>query len=216
VLSGSSRSYAAAYAAGSEAYQRIEPLNTLPLADRIARLHEFGFTVTAVAQPEPVAAADPWELAVAEHGGGWAGWDGSEAGWTQFRDWFYTATNASDPAAYAAAYERLDPLNTADAAERIARLSELGLTVNAVAPAAVPAPEAAEPEAAAVESLPEPGTPQFDTEVVAPVAAAVDSRVPQLAAEFGMTEEEVRAEIDALGPDFFAQAAAEEMTNASS
>jgi hypothetical protein len=204
-------------AAYAEAYQRIDPLNALPLTDRIARLHEFGFTVNAVAQPEP-AALDPWASAVTEHGAGWAGWDGSEAGWTQFRDWFYTAANATDPAAYAAAYERLEPLNTAGPADRIARLSELGLTINAVAPVAVPVPEAAEPEAAQapVEPLPAPGTPEFATEVVAPIAAAVDARVPELAAQFGMSEEEVRAEIEALGPDFFAEAAAEELNTASS
>jgi hypothetical protein len=74
-----------------------------------------------------------WDTVVEQFGPGWAGWDGSEQGWQQFRDWTYSVTNTEDPQLYAAAYERLDPLNALGPAERIVRLTELGFTVAATA-----------------------------------------------------------------------------------
>jgi hypothetical protein len=194
------------------AYQHLDPLNTANEADRIGRLLELGLTITAQppAAARPAAPPDPWDQAVAAYGSGWAGWDGTEASWPRFRDWFYAATNALDPAVYAAVYARLQPLDGLAPADRIARLTESGLTVNAIAPA--PA-EKAEGDGA-TRDLPRPGTAEFAQEVVAPVAQAVENQVPQLAARFGMTEEEVRAELAALGPDFLERIAADELTSA--
>jgi hypothetical protein len=70
-----------------------------------------------------------WETAVTKYGPAWAAWDGSESGWVEYRDWFYEATSADDERAYAAAYEKLEPLNTVETAERIAQLKEFGFTI---------------------------------------------------------------------------------------
>jgi hypothetical protein len=83
------------------------------------------------AQPRPPSR---WDTVVQRFGPGWAAWDGSADGWTWFRDWTYATANAEDPQLYAAAYERLDQLNSAAPAERIARLREFGFTVNATPP----------------------------------------------------------------------------------
>ncbi|ONI76130.1 hypothetical protein ALI144C_36195 [Actinosynnema sp. ALI-1.44] len=79
------------------------------------------------------AAGSPWDDVVQQFGPSWAGWDGSEEGWAQFRDWTYSSANAQDPGMYAAAYEKLDPLNGRPLAERINQLTEFGFTVNAPA-----------------------------------------------------------------------------------
>lgn len=71
-----------------------------------------------------------WQRLVEQFGPGWAGWDGSETGWGQFRDWTYTAANTVDPRMYALAYERLEPLGELPVAERIGWLTEAGFTVN--------------------------------------------------------------------------------------
>jgi hypothetical protein len=112
------------------AYERLDPLNARSLAERIGELTAFGFTINAA----PPAPEDPWAGVVDRYGPSWAGWDGSEQGWQQFRDWTYSVTNAEDPQLYATTYERLDPLNALGTAERIARLTELGFTVAATAP----------------------------------------------------------------------------------
>ncbi|GAB1515939.1 hypothetical protein [Actinophytocola sp. KF-1] len=71
-----------------------------------------------------------WQAAIDQFGGSWAAWDGTEEGWAEYRDWFYDATNSQDPAMYAEAYERLDPLNDLDLAQRIARMRDFGFDVS--------------------------------------------------------------------------------------
>lgn len=83
------------------------------------------------AQPQPRSGGSSWDTVVQQFGSGWAGWDGSEAGWAQFRDWTYSSANAQSPEMYALAYEKLNPLNGLPLAERIAKLAELGFTVHA-------------------------------------------------------------------------------------
>jgi hypothetical protein len=84
-----------------------------------------------------------WQRLVARHGPDWSGWDGSEVGWVQYRDWFYVAANSFDHEVYAETYRRLDPLNALEPAARIAALRELGFTIAASAPE----PEVEEPPA---------------------------------------------------------------------
>lgn len=112
------------------AYDKLNPLDELPVAERIAILAELGFTINAESAQLAQPSASPWETVVEEFGSGWTGWDGSEAGWAQFRDWTYAAANAQSPELYAAAYEKLNPLNGLAPAELIAELTELGLAIS--------------------------------------------------------------------------------------
>jgi hypothetical protein len=75
--------------------------------------------------------ASPWDTVVREFGSDWAGWDGSEGGWVEFRDWTYSSANARDPDLYAVAYEKLHPLGERPLPERIATLMGLGFTISA-------------------------------------------------------------------------------------
>ncbi|HEY3753027.1 MAG TPA: hypothetical protein VGL80_27885 [Pseudonocardiaceae bacterium] len=133
------------------AYEKLNPLNELPPADRVVALTGLGLTISAKpAQQQP--AGSQWETVVRQLGSGWANWDGSEAGWAQFRDWTYTSANQQHPDMYAAAYEKLNPLNGLPLTERAAKLSEFGFTVQA--PAAQPAGEpAAETGSAGVDQI---------------------------------------------------------------
>jgi hypothetical protein len=150
---------------------------------------------SAYASSREQAAEQPadgrWDTVVREFGPGWAGWDGSEEGWAQFRDWTYSSANAQDPELYATAYEKLAPLDELPAADRIARLTELGFTVQAQAvqpdetpaePAAAPGEPSADPiiEEALAEALAEvPGaedlTPEELTRMRAEIAAELAS-----------------------------------------
>jgi hypothetical protein len=140
-----------------------------------------------------------WDGLAAEFGEGWAEWDGTEEGWEQYRDWFYDAANSQDEAAYALAHERLDPLNAMDLPQRIAALCDFGFTITAAPPE-----EAVDPEAVAeaVEA------------VMAPAMDELMDQIPEMAAELGISEDELRAQIDALGEDFFRQIATEEVGGA--
>jgi hypothetical protein len=89
--------------------------------------------------PPPV---DPWDRLLARHGREWAAWDGSELGWTRFRDWFYVVANDFDPESYATAYYRLETLNDAPVAVRIDQLRSWGFPITAQPPAP-PEPEPA-------------------------------------------------------------------------
>jgi hypothetical protein len=71
-----------------------------------------------------------WQAAVDQFGGAWSAWDGTDEGWTEYRDWFYDATNTQDPGMYEQAYEHLSPLDDLDPAERIARMREFGFDVS--------------------------------------------------------------------------------------
>ena len=110
------------------AYEKLNPLNGLPPGDRVAALTGLGLKISPKpAQPKP--AVSHWDTVVRQLGSGWANWDGSEAGWAQFRDWTYTSANQQHPDMYAAAYEKLNPLNGLPLTERAAKLTELGFTV---------------------------------------------------------------------------------------
>ncbi|WP_143261953.1 hypothetical protein, partial [Allokutzneria sp. NRRL B-24872] len=73
-----------------------------------------------------------WHMVVAQFGPGWAGWDGSEEGWGQFRDWVYIGANEQDPRMYAETYQRLEPRGASPLTERIEALRALGFTVTGV------------------------------------------------------------------------------------
>lgn len=168
-------------------YERLSPLDQHPLAERIAKLTEFGFTINTSTTPtEPAQpSGSQWDTVVQQFGGGWANWDGSEAGWAQFRDWTYTSANAQNPDLYAAAYEKLNPLNDVALAERIAKLTEFGFAVHAQAPSAAQAAEAISPEElnetierAVAEVLKEvPGAENLTAEEVAEIHAEIRAEI---------------------------------------
>jgi hypothetical protein len=106
----------------------------------------------AVAQVPPQSGGSSWDDVVRQLGSGWAGWDGSEATWPQFRDWTYTSANEQHPDMYAAAYEKLNPLNGLPLTERAAKLTELGFTVQTPA-AQPPAEPVAEAGSAGVDQI---------------------------------------------------------------
>jgi hypothetical protein len=122
-----------------------------------------------------------WDAVVRQFGAEWAGWDGSEAGWAQFRDWTYTAANTQSPEMYAAAYEKLNPLNGLAPAERIAKLAELGLAVDVSGPSAAAADSAELDEVideALAEALKEvPGSEALTAEEVAEIRAAIAEEI---------------------------------------
>jgi hypothetical protein len=168
--------------------------------DKIALFAEYGVTLEF-----DTAAADPsdalWQAAVESFGAAWAGWDGSAAGWAEYRDWFYSAANSQDPAMYAVVYERMDPLNALDLQERVAQLGELGFDVSGTQASESPEAAAAEEQLAeqAVEQIFEPALTQFE------------ERLPELAAELGISVEELRAELADLPEDFLANQFTDEL-----
>ncbi|HEX5407941.1 MAG TPA: hypothetical protein VFX16_37225 [Pseudonocardiaceae bacterium] len=176
------------------AYAKLSPLDSLPLADRIATLTRLGFTISA--QPtrpdaQPGQPADSlWETVLRDFGPGWANWDGSEAGWAQFRDWTYTSANTQNADLYAAAYAKLSPLDGLPLADRIARVTEFGFTVRA------PVAQPAGPAAASTPPAGEVSSPAMDSIIESAVAEAL-SEVP--GAEILTPEdlEQMRAEIAA-------------------
>ncbi|GAB1516032.1 hypothetical protein [Actinophytocola sp. KF-1] len=174
------------------AYEGLAPLDDLPLAERIARMTGLGFEINA--QPPDEQAGDPWSDVVRDFGPGWANWDGSDEGWAQFRDWTYTSANAQDPALYAAAYEKLAPLDELPAAARIARLTEFGFAVQAspqpdggsAESAAVPGEPSADPiiEEALAEALAEvPGAENLTAEELTRMRAEIAEELAKEAAE---------------------------------
>ena len=94
--------------------------------DKRALFAEYGIELPAAGDDEHTL----WQAAVEQFGAAWSSWDGTESGWAEFRDWFYDATNSQDPAMYALAYERLEPLNELDLSARITRLRDLGFDVS--------------------------------------------------------------------------------------
>lgn len=93
--------------------------------------------IYAEAPAAAMSAEDYWSTSVTEYGGAWADFTGTEESWATHRDQFYSYTNAYDPAAYAAAYEKLNPLNGMQMPDRVAALQNLGFPVS-VAPKADP------------------------------------------------------------------------------
>ncbi|MFQ3559023.1 hypothetical protein QZN11_19775 [Streptomyces gramineus] len=86
-----------------------------------------------------------WARLVTEQGAEWAGYDGSQAHWENFRDRFYAHAYTIDPQVYATAYEQLSPYDSATPVERYRALAGLGLPVDAsaAAPTAFAEPAAA-------------------------------------------------------------------------
>jgi hypothetical protein len=135
---------------------RLEPLTEIAnerpdeLAAVYLRLGETGAEDGAASDGDARDAL--WQAAIDRFGASWAAWNGTDAEWTTYRDWFYDATNTEDPAMYALAYDNLDPLNELDPTERITRLRELGFDVSGAEVPETPADPAAKPESERVES----------------------------------------------------------------
>jgi len=125
-----------------------------------------------------------WDAVVQQFGKEWADWDGSESGWAEYRDWTYTAANAESPEMYAAAYEKLNPLNALAPAERIAKVAELGLGVDVsepADPAAASAALAVGVERALAEALKEmPDSEDLTAEEVAEIRAALTEEIARV------------------------------------
>lgn len=87
-----------------------------------------------------------WQAAIEQFGGSWAGWDGTDSGWAEFRDWFYDATNSQDPGMYALAYERLAPFDELAPEERVTQMRDLGFDVSGTEAQDAQEAPAAEPQ----------------------------------------------------------------------
>ncbi|TDP95145.1 hypothetical protein [Labedaea rhizosphaerae] len=134
----------AATRAGAEgealARQQIGPMDAFPLPQRIAGLEQQGFTVGPAARAAAQAPVkrDPgevWAELVAE-GGDWSAWDGSEAGWAQWRDWFYNvAATRAGADGEALARQQIGGLEGSPLAERVIGLQQQGFTVTGAAAA---------------------------------------------------------------------------------
>ena len=81
--------------------------------------------------PGEYAKARAWTRVVELFGEDWAGWNGTGPHWREYRDWLYSAADARDSALYAAAYERLEPLNDMAFEQRAGRLREFGFAIEA-------------------------------------------------------------------------------------
>ena len=168
------------------AYDALHPLDERPLAERISTLAGLGFTINVKPTVPARPSGSQWDAVAQQFGKEWAGWDGSETGWAEFRDWTYTAANTQSPEMYAAAYEKLNPLNGLAPAERIAKLAELGLAVDVPVPADPAAESAALAEVieeAMAEALKEvPGSEVLTAEEVAEIRAAIAEEIAYEAA----------------------------------
>lgn len=174
---------------------------------------------TAESEVDAAPEQDPGVLlgeVVARFGADWAGWDGSEEGWGQYRDWLYNATNHVDPAWYAAIYEYLNPLDSMTVPDRIAYLSSWGFTVSGAEAAPEPFQDAA-PEAFRDE-VPDEARDGVEDQVqdaavveevvsdfVEQAMANIINDLPAIAAELEMTEDELRALIAEQPPEFLAE-----------
>jgi hypothetical protein len=169
------------------AYDALHPLGERPLAERIVVLADLGFTITAKPTAPAQPSGLPWDAVVQQFGADWAGWDGSDTGWAEYRDWTYTAANTRGPEMYAAAYEKLNPLNALAPAERIAKVAQLGLGVDMSEPADPAAESAALAEGierAIDEALKEiPGSEALTAEELAEIRAALAEEIARVAAE---------------------------------
>ena len=122
------------------ARQQIGGLDKASLPERIAGLEGQGFTVgdaarAAVAAPAPRDPAALWAELVAE-GGDWSAWDGSEAGWVQWRDWFYNvAKTRGGDEGEALARQQLSWMDGSTLAERVDGLQQRSFSVPTAAAA---------------------------------------------------------------------------------
>ncbi|MFI7672122.1 hypothetical protein, partial [Actinophytocola sp. NPDC049390] len=159
------------------AYERLDPLNGLGVGERIVQLRELGFDVSGAGEDGAGSDGEPgdvlWAAAVERFGSAWVSWDGSDSGWVEFRDWFYSATDSQAPEMYALAYERLDPLNGLGVGERIVQLRELGFDVSGA-------------------EVPEPSIDPFDEEAAAELSQDLEQAMAALTEEELATLEELR------------------------
>lgn len=102
-------------------YQHLDPLNNVGEEERYDKLRSFGFEVRK---------RTPWEEIVLEYGPKWADWDGSDQHWKTMVEWLYEAVKAKHEDWFAAAEQRLKPLNKATQAVRVRKLTEFGFQVN--------------------------------------------------------------------------------------
>lgn len=202
------------------AYDRLSPLDEVDDDARVARLRDFGFTVVVTARPaEGEDTDDQRWAALARDFGDWQGWDGTEDRWAQLRDWLYTEANEIGQAHYETAYFTLSPLDGMTNEERVAALTDLGITVTVVEPeqpgATVETPEAQEaaeaPESA--EEAEEVAAEQLVENVFEPAMEQFEERLPELAAQLGISVDELRAELADLPDDFFGNLFAEEVAS---
>jgi hypothetical protein len=169
------------------AREQLDWMDGLPLAEKVAALTERGFTVS-VEEAEERDPAEVWAELVAE-GGDWSAWDGSDDGWAQWRDWFYSvaATRFGDDVE-ATAHEQLDWMDALPVAEKIAALRERGFTV--IDPEQDETADADAGAAAAVDLAPD--ITQVVTDNVAPQD---EQQVLDLLSEFkaaGLTDEQIK------------------------
>jgi hypothetical protein len=136
-----------------------------------------------------------WQTAIEQFGAAWAAWDGTDSGWAEYRDWFYDATNSQDPAMYALAYERLQPLDELAPEERVAPLRDLGFDVSGTEAQDVQEARADEPEdrmASLLEAIDDPAVEGVSREDIEELVKDPDFEQRMAAAE---------AEIDAALDD---------------
>ncbi len=81
--------------------------------------------------PAAYAKARAFARMIETYGEDWAGWNGTEPNWTEYRDWLYEATRAEGSDMYDAAVAALDPLNDMAFEQRADRLTALGFTIEA-------------------------------------------------------------------------------------
>jgi len=152
-------------------------------ASQLASQYEQAWT-DQLADPgaDEVDVAAAWEELVAE-GGDWSAWDGSDEGWAQWRDWFYSVAATHGDAVEAGAHEQLDWMDPLPVADKIAALRERGFTV--------PDPAADEAAGAAPTGL-APDITQLVTDNVAP---RDEQEVLDLLSQFksaGLTDEQIK------------------------
>lgn len=152
------------------------------VADMAALPSAYASSRQHAAEPQ----SQSWDTVVQQFGPGWAEWDGSEEGWMRFRDWTYSSANAENPELYGAAYEKLDPLGGLPLAERIARLTELGFSVQTSAAAAAPGEPSSDPiiEESLAEALREvPGAEALTPEQLEQMRAEIAEELASEAAQ---------------------------------
>ncbi len=119
--------------ADAMAREQLGALDDLGVSERIAGLEGLGFTIsdTARAAADGTAERKPdevWAELIGD-GGDWSDWDGSEDGYTQWRDYFFAVAASRGEADEALARERFEPMEQGSLADRVAFLQQSGFTV---------------------------------------------------------------------------------------
>lgn len=167
-----------------------EPVAAEPVAEETAAEDAPADETPAAARPEWIAYLARWNDQ----------WDGRDETWDEFatRLTYYAPAGFEDTANRMVAY-------LAGQQDRVAALEDYGITV-ATGPAA-----AAEPDEPA-DTVAEDVEAEIVEKVFEPAMARLFDNVDTLAAQLGMTPDELRAEIDGLPAEFFAEVIAEAVT----